>query len=162
MGRWDGKTFTLMAATTACLMQLGAQLFAISVVASKLVSAPPRSLAMTNGSFGYDSRAFWEIMPMVTAILLLVALVANWRTTRRGLIAAAVALFILGGVLAGALVEPEFAAITGIGYQDAIDPQLVERGRRWLTLDWAVWGTSSLAGLALLFALARPAAPRAA
>ena len=160
IGQWQGKTLALVAASAACIMQLGAQMFAITMVASKLVSAPPKSLAMVEGPFGYDSRAFWEVMPMATAILMLVALISNWRTTRRWLIAASIGLFILGGMLAGMLVEPEFAAIAGGGYRDMVDPALVERGKRWLTLDWAVWGVSSLAGLTLLLALARPVAPR--
>lgn len=70
--------------------------------------------------------------------------------------AAAFALFILGGLLAGILLEPEFAKITAGGYQDVVDPELQSRARNWYVLDWAVWGITLTAAVTLLLALARP------
>jgi hypothetical protein len=69
---------------------------------------------------------------------------------------AAFALFILGGLLAGILLEPEFAKITAGGYRDLVDPELQSRARSWYALDWAVWSVTLLAGIALLLALAHP------
>jgi hypothetical protein len=83
-------------------------------------------------------------------------LVANWKTTRRWLVVAAFALFILGGLFAGILLEPEFARITEVGHRDVIDPELQSRARSWYALDWAVWSVTLMAGIALLLALARP------
>jgi hypothetical protein len=162
------RNVTLMALIVSCFMQVGAQLFALSVVASTIAEAPPRSFAILEGEYRYDSAAFWGTVPAITGLLFIVALIANWRTRRRTLLLASFALFLIGGLVAGLLLEPEFAAMTGAGYSDTVDPALQRRAASWLTYDWAVWGTGLAAGIALLLALAlpvsssRPRAPQAA
>ena len=49
---------TLMALVASCFIQIGAQLFALVVVASTVSEAPPRSFAMFQGEYGYNSSAF--------------------------------------------------------------------------------------------------------
>ncbi|WP_234033736.1 hypothetical protein, partial [Qipengyuania gaetbuli] len=151
------RNLTLMAAITSCFLQAGGGLFAISVLVSTITEAPPRSFAMLEGAYSYDSSAFWETLPPITAALIVIALAANWKTSRRWLMVTAFALFILGGLLAGILLEPEFARITEGGYNDWVDPELKERARSWYALDWATWSLTLFAGIALLLALALPA-----
>ena len=125
-------------------------------MASTIAEAPPRSFAILEGKYGYDSSAFWSTVPPITGLLFIVALIANWKTSRRALLLAAFGLFIIGGLIAGMLLEPEFAAITAAGYSDKVDPALQSRAASWLAYDWAVWGLGLGAGIALLLALARP------
>ena len=158
MGAFHVRNLTLMAAITSCLLQAGGGLFAISVLVSTITEAPPRSFAILEGAYPYDSRVFWETLPPITAILLVIALIANWKTSRRWLVATALALFILGGLLSGLLLEPEFTKITEGGYRDVVDPELQSRAQSWYALDWAVWSVTLMAGLALLLALAHPVA----
>ncbi len=94
---------------------------------------------------------------MVTFVLFVIAIAANWTTPRRWLLLLSVALFVVGGLMAGLLVEPEFASMVAAGYSDTIDPVLQSRAARWLVLDWAVWTMGLAAGLVLLIALLRPA-----
>jgi hypothetical protein len=124
------------------------------------MEAPPRSFAILEGEYRYDSSAFWETLPPITAVLFVIALGANWKTTRRVLLMAAFALFILGGLLAGFLLEPEFAAITEVGYRNVVDPELQSRAANWYAIDWAVWSFTLMAGLILLLALAHPVTAR--
>ena len=98
----------MMALVASCFMQIGAQLFALSVVASTVSAAPPRSFAMLQGEYGYDSSAFWSTLPTITSVLFLIALIANWKTTRRKLLLLALSLFITGGLAAGLYLEPVF------------------------------------------------------
>ena len=156
MGTLNIRNLTLMAVITSCFLQVGGGLFAISVVVSTLIKAPPRSFAMLQGAYRYDSSVFWETVPPLTAILFVIALIANWKTTRRWLVGAAFVLFILGGLLAGIFLEPEFAKITEGGYQDMVNPELQSRARNWYALDWTVWSVTLLAAIVLLSALARP------
>jgi hypothetical protein len=160
MGNLNVRNVTLIALITSCFLQIGGGLFAISILVSTIIEAPPRSFAILEGAHRYDSRAFWETLPPITAILFIVALIANWMTTRRWLVATAFALFILGGLLAGVFLEPEFARITEGGYRDAVEPELLSRARSWYALDWAVWSVTLVAGIALLVALAQPATAR--
>lgn len=159
MGSLNARNLTLMALITSCFLQVGGGLFAILVVVNTIIEAPPRSFAILEGAYRYDSSAFWETLPPITAILFVIALIANWKTTRRMFVVAAFALFILGGLLAGFFSEPEFARITEAGYRDMVDPELQSRARSWYALDWAVWSVTLTAGLTLLLALANPVSP---
>ena len=156
MGVLHVRNLTLMAVITSCFLQVGGGFFAISVLVSTITQAPPRSFAILEGTYGYDNCGFWETIPPITGILLVVALIAHWKTNRRWLIATALALFILGGLLSGLLLEPEFTKITEGGYRDVVDPELVSRARSWYALDWAVWSVTLMAGIALLVPLAHP------
>jgi hypothetical protein len=148
---------TLIALIVSCFAQIGAQLFAISVVARVVQSAPPRSFAILEGPYRYDSSAFWQTVPLITTALFLVALIANWKTSRRKLILGAFTLFIIGGVVAGVYLEPMFAKIIATGYRDVVDADLQARAATWYAMDWGVWVIGLTAGIVLLCALARPA-----
>ena len=150
------RNVTLMALIVSCFLQIGAQLFAISIMASTIAEAPPRSLAILEGEYGYDSSAFWGTVPPITGLLFIVALIANWKTPRRTLLFASFGLFLIAGVTAGVMLEPEFAAITANGYSDMIDPALQSRAAKWLFYDWAIWGISLASCIILLLALLRP------
>ncbi len=147
---------TLMALVASCFIQIGAQLFALVVVAGTVAEAPPRSFAMFQGEYGYNSSAFWSTVPPITFVLLVIALITNWKTGRRKLLLLALTMFLVGGLVAGLFLEPVFDEMKAMGYRDEVDPVLQSRAARWYALDWAVWGMAVVAGLALLLALIRP------
>ena len=153
---------TLIALIVSCFVQIGAQLFAVSMIARVVQSAPPRSFAIMEGEYRYDSGAFWQIVPPITTALFLVALVANWKTDRRKLLLGAFTLFLIGGAVAGLYLEPMFAKMIAIGYRDIVDPDLQARAATWYQFDWGVWVLGLIAGIALLTALARPVTNRTA
>jgi hypothetical protein len=144
---------SLIPAVIGALLQAGAQLFAIAVVVGTVTQAPPRSLAMYAGEYGYDSGPFWEMMPTVTLVLLLVALVGNWRTPRRRLILAAVGLFIAAGLFTVFVMGPAQEAVVGAGYSDAVDQALRVQAARWHMLDWVSWALTLSVGTVLTAAL---------
>ena len=158
MTRRHLPNIALIALIVSCFIQIGAQLFAVSVIARVVQSAPPRSFSIFEGTYGYDSSAFWQIVPPITSVLFLVALVANWKTDRRNLLLGAFAFFLVAGAVAGFYVEPTFADIKAIGYRDQVDPLLQARAATWYAFDWGVWFIGLAAGIALLGALARPVA----
>lgn len=151
---------SLIAATTSCLLQVGAQLFAIVVVVRTVIAAPPRSFAILQGEYGYDGSGFWQVAPNITLALIVLALVANWRTTRRNLLLMALVLFLVAGAVAALVVEPAFASLMASGYSDVVDPVLQGRAASWYTYDWGLWLIALAAGMTLLVALARPVAGR--
>lgn len=157
MRDFNFPNIALLALAASCFLQVGAQLFALSVVASTVSAAPPKSFAILTGEYRYDSSAFWTTVPTITFVLFVIALIANWKNQRRKLILTAFGLFILGGLAAGLFLEPTFADMIKVGYSDHIDPTLQEQARRWYLIDWMVWTTGLLAGLTLLSSLLRPA-----
>ena len=144
----------LIPAVVGALLQAGAQLFAVAVVVHTVTAAPPRSLAMYAGEYGYNSGPFWEVMPTVTLGLLLLALAGNWRTPRRRLLLAAVALFIAAGLFTVFVMGPAQAAVVGIGYSDTVDEALRVQAARWHSLDWASWVLTLSTGIVLAGSLA--------
>ena len=147
-------TLSLIPAVVGALLQAGAQLFAVAVVVGTVTKAPPRSLAMYAGEYGYNSGPFWEVMPTVTLALLLIALVGNWRTPRRRLLLSAVALFIVAGLFTVLVMSPVQEAVVGVGYSNAVDEALRVRAVRWHILDWASWALTLSVGVVLAIALA--------
>ena len=145
---------SLIPAVIGALLQAGAQLFAIAVIVGTVTAAPPRSLAMYAGQYGYNSGPFWEVMPTVTLGLLLIALVGNWRTPRRRLLLAAVALFIAAGLFTVFVMGPVQDAVVRVGYSDVVDEALRVRAGRWHMLDWASWALTLSVGVVLAAALA--------
>jgi hypothetical protein len=154
----DLPNLFLTAVAASYLIQLGGSIFALSVVGRVIIAAPPRSFAILEGAYGYDSSAFWEIMPAITGVLLLAALVANWKTRRRGLLLGALALFVLTGIVMGTVIGPMFSELVAGGYQDAVDPALQSRALTWYVSDWSARGLDVAAIATLLTALSRPAA----
>ena len=157
MKRLDVPNLTLAALVASCFIQIGAQLFALVVVAGTVAQAPPRSFAMFAGEYGYNSSGFWNTVPTITSVLFLVALIANWKTRRRKLLLFALSLFVIGSLIAGLLVEPIFSEMIATGYSDRVDSALQSRAATWYALDWMLWGVAASAGIALLLALITPA-----
>jgi hypothetical protein len=110
MREFNFRNVTLMAAAASCFIQIGAQLFAVSVIARTVAQAPPRSFAIFEGAYGYDSSSFWNTAPPITALLLVIALATNWKTQRRNLLLIAMAVWTFslfaGAALLAALVRP--------------------------------------------------------
>jgi hypothetical protein len=150
------RNITLMALVASCLMQVGAQLFALSVMANTIAEAPPRSFAILQGEYRYDSGSFWSTLPVITFSLFIIALIANWKTPRRKLLLLALTLFVVAGLAAGLYLEPIFDEMKAVGFRDEVDPALQSRAATWYALDWVVWGTGASAGLSLLVALLHP------
>lgn len=150
------KNTTLIAVTASCLLQVGAQLFAVSMIASTISKAPPRSFFILQGEYGYNSSSFWNIVPTITFSLFIIALITNWKTQRQKLILYALVLFVIAGLVAGFLLEPVFADIIKIGYSDRVDTALQAQARRWYIFDWMVWVLGLVSCLILLLALTKP------
>ena len=162
MRRTNLPNLSLIALAASYFIQIGAGFFALAVVGRVLSAAPPRSLSMLQGEYRYDSSAFWEIAPTITAALFLLAIAANWKSRRRALLLAALVMFVLSGIASGAALSSLFAEFTTGGYRDAVDAALQRRAAIWYRADWGLRCFDALAGIILLVALTRPAPDRAA
>ena len=153
------RNISLMALTMCAIIQTGAQLFAVTIVARTVTKAPPRSFAILTGEYAYDSRPFWDIVPMITLILFLIALAVNWKTVRRKFLLAALGLFFIGGIIAMVFLEPTFNSMFARGFADHVDPVMQQEAATWFLLDCASWAVGFMSCVLLLFALMRPAVP---
>lgn len=155
MRRNQLSNVTLIALAASYFVQIGAGVFALSVIGRVVSAAPPRSLAMLQGEYRYDSSAFWQIAPAITAVLFLMATVTNWKNHRRGLVLGALLLFVISGVATVVLLGPLFGDIIATGYRDSVDPALQRQAARWYAWDWILRCIDAVAGVTLLIALAK-------
>jgi hypothetical protein len=93
-------------------------------------------------------------MPTVIFVLILIALAGNWRTPRRRLLLAAVALFIAAGIFTVFVMGPAEATVVRVAYSDTVDEALRVQAARWLLLDWASWALALSTGVVLAASLA--------
>jgi hypothetical protein len=138
------------------VIQIGGQVFALIAVDRTLVAAPPRSFAMLQGVFRYDSSLFWSTVPPLTSC----CSSSHWlRTGRPGAenFYLTLTLFVVITLVSILYLQPTFDAIKAIGYRDEIDPTLRSRAAKWHAAEWAVWCLALVGGFALLLALIRPA-----
>jgi hypothetical protein len=147
---------TLMASVASFFIQSGGQVFALIAVDRILVEAPPRSFALLQGAHRYDSTPFWSTVPLITFVLLMMALVTNWKTQRRNFLLLALTLYIVVGFVSAFYLQPVFDEIKAVGYRDEVDLALQSRAATWYATDWAVWSVGLVCGLAQLLALIRP------
>ncbi len=62
---------------------IGAGLYEHLTLVPVWSSAPPASLYMFQGKYGFDSALFWQTIHPVTVLLFIAALATNWKTGRR-------------------------------------------------------------------------------
>jgi len=118
---------SLIAATMAYMIVVGADLFGQLVLIPMTFSEPPRSLFMYHGPVPYDSEPFWQTLTMIVTALALIAVVTNWAKPRRyWVLGFFVAWFILNAI-SFAFIFPEYQAIQSVPYADHVDPELLAR-----------------------------------
>ena len=123
-------------------------------------AAPPSSLALLQGPYGMRPERFWIPIHPVTLLLMIAALMANWRTVRRSAMSMALGGYVLILIITAIYFVPELLSITGTPYADTVDADLQKRAARWETLS--IVRLVFLVSLALswLSALAQPAERR--
>jgi len=120
---------SLIAATMAYMIVVGADLFGQLVLIPMTFSEPPRSLFMYHGPVPYDSEPFWQTLTMLVTVLALAAVATNWAKPRRyWVLGFFIAWFVLNAI-SFAFVFPEYQAIQAVPYADHVDPDLLARAQ---------------------------------
>lgn len=149
------KNAFLFAATIFHFILVGATLFGNIVIVPVVLSAPPESLAIFQGQYAYDSTVFWQPVNMIALGLLLVALIANWRTSRRNLMIGWLVGSVAVSIWSLMFIFPEYVDIVSSPFEITVDSDLVERGARWQIVSNIRLLAFTLIGLLPLQALAK-------
>jgi hypothetical protein len=142
---------SLLSLTAGLFIQIGAQLFALLVIVKTLIKAPPESLAMLDGPYGYDSSIYWDVFPNINFILFVIAIISNWKNGHRNWILSAFAFYFIAGLCAIFVVGPMFTQLTN----GELQGEIIELANRWYNFDWLVWVISLMSGLLLIVRLNR-------
>jgi hypothetical protein len=129
------RDLLLIFASVSFMCVIGAGTYEHIAMVPQWSSAPPVSLSMFQGKYGVNPGAFWKLIHPVTLLLLIVALVLNWRSSRRKYI-----LFGLSGYVAVLIATfsyfmPELIEIISTPYQEVINHDLQSRANLWEKLS---------------------------
>lgn len=146
----------LSLAILSFIIVIGGATYEHLAVVPQWSAAPPASLAMFQGTYGLKAEHFWMPIHPITLLLMITALVLNWKGPRRRTMATCLASYILILVIAGIHFVPELIAITTSAFSDGVDPSLQARAASWETLSIVRLVVLDIIALFLLSALTLP------
>lgn len=129
------KTILLILASTSFIIVFGGAVYEHMVVVPKWKLAPPVSLTMFQGEYGLNPGPFWQTMHPVSFLLLIAALVANWKTARRKYIAITLAGYALVFTITLIYFVPELLSIIEAPIGTVPDKGMVARAGTWEILS---------------------------
>jgi hypothetical protein len=150
------RTLLLILGCISFIIVIGGATYEHAAVVPVWSSAVPASLSMFQGEFALAAWKFWIPIHPVTMVLLIIGLIANWRTPRRSYIIATILGYtaILG--LTFLYFVPELMAITQSAYSATIDAELTRRANLWESLSFVRLGSMVVMAVVLLFGLSKP------
>lgn len=143
--------FVLLWLALVYTMMLGGGCYEQLNVTRKVISAPPQSLAMLQGPYGFNPIRFWILFRPLSLLLFAGALVLSWKREKRAYLLSAFALDVLVIVTTYAYFAPETGYITSLPFEQRIDPAAVERASRWGNLNWIRMAVMAAVSLLLIY-----------
>jgi hypothetical protein len=134
---------------------IGGAVYEHLAVVPQWTAAPPRSLAMFQGTYGLQAQNFWKPIHPVTLLLFIATLYTSWKSARKiNVLVAAIGYFAVL-VITFAFFVPELIAITTTAYADHLDLGLAQRASRWESLSLIRLAFLILLSLVLFFGLTK-------
>lgn len=130
------KLFPYVLTCLSFTMIIGAGIYEHIAVWPRVYAAPPKSLSMFQGAYGLNAGTFWRAIHPITVLLLMITLIAWWKSPAKNYILVPFGMYILMLAATFAYFVPELINITGTPYADTIDDSLKSRGSLWITLSW--------------------------
>ena len=154
------RTFLLILASISFIVVIGGAVYEHLTSVPVWSSAVPASLAMFQGDYAITPFRFWMPIHPITIVLLLIAMIVNWRTERRNFIL--VTIIGYAGVLVSTFLffVPELLAITQSSYSNTVDADLTNRANMWEFLSLIRLGVMFLLAFILLWGLSKSAEVR--
>ena len=153
---------TLLALALCYVILLGGGNYEHLNVTMVAASAPPKSLAMLQGQYGFTPKYFWMVFRPITEVLFLLAIAFNWKTTssRKRLLLTAFGIDVLLTVVTFTYFAPETGVIAKAAFTDTVDPVLQGIARRWQNLNFLRLVGFYVASVLLLLGLTLPIVPK--
>lgn len=149
------RTLFLVLGCISFITVIGGATYEHLAVVPVWASAVPASLSMFQGDYGLAAQRFWIPIHPVTIVLLVAALITNWRTERRSFVIAVLVGYL--AILATTFVffVPELLSITKTSFSQTVDPELTRRAKLWETLSLVRLGSLQVLAVILLLGLSR-------
>ena len=150
------RTLLLILGSISFIIVIGGATYEHAAVVPAWSAAVPESLSMFQGKYGLAPGKFWIPVHPVTLVLLISALVANWKTQRRGYILVTLIGYALILATTFAYFVPELMAITQTAYSPTVDTDLTRRANLWEALSLVRLGFLFVLAITLLMGLSKP------
>ncbi len=129
------KDLIYILASIGFICVIGAAVYEHTSTVPVWAQAPPVSLTMFQGEYAIAAANFWMPVHPINFVLLIAALVLNWRTARRSFIAATIIGYAVILAITFAYFVPELVAITQTSISTIVDPSLTARAGMWEKLS---------------------------
>lgn len=150
------RTVSLILASISFVVVIGGATYEHLAVVPVWSAAVPASLTMFQGEFALAAARFWIPIHPVTLVLLITALLLNWRTERRKFITATIAGYAAVLAITTVWFVPELMAITQSAYSPTADPNLTQRAEDWETYSLIRLAFLIILAINLLYGLSKP------
>ncbi|HMT08671.1 MAG TPA: hypothetical protein PKA82_11760 [Pyrinomonadaceae bacterium] len=140
------KNLIYIVASIGFIVVIGGAVYEHTTMVPIWASAAPASLTMFQGEYAIAPVNFWRPVHPINLLLLIAALVFNWRTPRRKFLAVTIIGYVVILAITIAYFVPELMAITQTPLATVADTSLTARAQMWEKL--------SLVRLAVLVILA--------
>lgn len=149
------KNLIYILASICFIVVIGGAIYEHTTMVPIWSSAPPASLTMFQGEYGIRAGNFWRPVHPVCMVLMIAALVLNWRTPRRKFIAATIVGYLIVMGVTFAYFVPELMAITETPLATIADASLTARAQTWEKLSLVRLSFLLLLAICLLFGLTK-------
>ena len=149
------KTIMLILASISFITVIGGAIYEHVAAIPIWKLAPPVSLTMFQGEYGITPFHFWKSIHPITMLLLVLALVANWRTARKNLILVTIIGYVIVLVITFIYFVPSLLDIIEAPGNAVINESLVSRAATWEALSLVRLGCIVGLAIALLFSLTK-------
>jgi hypothetical protein len=150
---------TLIALALFYIIMLGGGNYEHINVTPIITSAPPKSLAMLQGPFGFTPIKFWGIFRPITILLFILAIIFNWKTRRRKFLLVCFSIDIAVTIATFTYFAPEAGMIARAPLDSTfIDNELLNRAQLWKNLNLIRLISFYFVGVMLLLAVNRKVA----
>jgi hypothetical protein len=147
---------TLFALVLSYIIMLGGGTYEHLNVTPVITSAPPKSLSMLQGPYGFTPVKFWGTFRPITILFFILSLIFNWRIsrTRRKLLIISFIVDIAVTISTFTYFAPEAGVIARAPFNSTlIDSALLERAQLWKHLNLIRLMAFYLTSVMLLFTL---------
>lgn len=149
-------TISLILASISFIVVIGGAVYEHAAVVPVWSAAVPASLSMFQPPYGLAAANFWIPIHPITVVLLVAAMIVNWRTPRRTFILAALAGYIAVLAVTFLFFVPELMTLTQTPFSQSVDAVLTQRAQFWETLSLARLAFLIILAFILLWGLSRP------
>ena len=149
------KTIMLILASISFITVIGGAIYEHVAAIPVWKLAPPVSLTMFQGEYGITPFHFWKAIHPVTMLLLIVSLIANWKSDRRKLIIVTIVGYAIVLVITFTYFVPNLLDIIETPSDVLASESLATRAATWEALSLVRLACIIGLAIALLFSLTK-------